>query len=196
MRGKDETKVIGRRASDETPRGKTTFGALLVYGAVWVAMTAVVALAVISLVDGDESVTLPPVREIELTAASERAGCVLRTGDRVDASIVLSGPAGRPADPGFYEDPPPDAALVGALRRGIIVIHYRRDLPTARVRELEVVQKAVPAGTIVTPNDDMAFAVAVTAWRQLLGCGQWTKGTIDAVRLFRGRYIGRGASGS
>lgn len=74
------------------------------------------------------------------------------------------------------------------------MIYYRRDLPAEHVRELRVVQSAVPAGTSVAPNDDMRFVVAVTAWQRLLGCTQWTEGIVDAVRLFRGRYIGRGAN--
>jgi hypothetical protein len=191
--GKDPAEVSRPQASDRSPTPKFTFRALLLYGAVWVAVTAAVAFVVISVVDGEESVTLPPVRAIELTSAAEAAGCVLRIDDRLDSSLPLSGPSRRAAEPGFYDDPLPDAAVVGALRRGIIVIHYRRDLPADRVRKLRVVQQAVPAGTIVAPNDGMRFAVAATAWQHLVGCAQWTDGTIDALRLFRGRYIGRGA---
>ena len=183
-------------ASDQHPATKFTVRALLIYGTAWAAVTAAVVLAVIALVDGDESVTLPPVKAIDLTAAARSAGCVLRRGDQFDTSVPVSGSAGRPADPGFYEDPLPANALVGALRRGFIVIHYRRDVPAGTVRELRVVQRAVPAGTIVTPNDDMRFMVAATAWRRRLGCSRVTDGTVDALRLFRGRYIGRVTGGS
>lgn len=185
-----------RRTSEQHPPSKFTVRALLIYGAAWAAVTAALALAVITLVDGDESVTLPPVEEIDLTAAARSAGCVLRQGDRLDASVPISGSAGPPAAPGFYEDPLPADALVGALRRGIIVIHYRRDLPAGTVSELRVVQQAVPAGTIVTPNDEMRFVVAATAWRRGVGCPRVTEGTVDALRLFRGRYIGLVAGSS
>ncbi len=179
------------RVSNDDPAPKFTFRAVVVYGAVWAAMTAALAFAVISAVDGEESVTLPPVRAIEMTAAARVAGCEIRRGDGVAASVPVSGPSGgTPARPGFYDDPPPSDALVEALRRGVIVIHYRRDLPSARVAELRVVQRAVPAGTIVTPNDGMRYAVAATAYRRLLGCSRMTDGTLDAIRLFRGRYIG------
>ena len=188
--------VTRRPASDQHPPPKFTVRALLVYGAAWVAVTAALAIAVITLVDGDESVTLPPVEEIDLTTAARSAGCVLRQGDELDASVPISGRSGRPAEPGFYEDPLPADALVSALRRGIIVIHYRRDLPAGTVRELRVVQRAVPTGTIVTPNDEMRFAVAATAWRRGLGCPRVTEGTVDALRLFHGRYIGLVADGS
>lgn len=185
------------RASDDQPVPKFTFRALVVYGAAWAATTAAVAFAVISAIDGDESVTLPPVRAIEMTAAARVAGCVIRSGDGLDASVPVSGGSGgTPARPGFYEDPPATDALLEALRRGVIVIHYRRDLPGARVDELRVAQRAVPAGTIVTPNDEMQYAVAATAWRRLLGCSRMTDRTLDALRLFRGRYVGKDSGGT
>lgn len=179
------------RVSNDDPAPKSTFRAVVVYGAVWAAMTAALAFAVISAVDGEESVTLPPVRAIDMTAAAQVAGCEIRRGDRVDPSVPVSGSSGgTPARPGFYDDPPTPEALVEALRQGVIVIHYRRDLPAGRVDELRIVQRAVPAGTIVTPNDGMRYVVAATAWRRLLGCSRTTDGTLDALRLFHGRYIG------
>lgn len=179
------------RASDDDPAPKFTFRAVVVYGAVWAAMTAALAIAVISAVDGEDSVTLPPVHAIDMTAAARVAGCEIRRGDRVDATVPVSGAAGgTPARAGVYDDPPAPGALVEALRRGVIVIHYRRDLAAGRVDELRIVQRAVPAGTIVAPNDGMPYAVAATAWRRLLACTRMTDGTLDALRLFRGRYIG------
>lgn len=180
--------------SDESPPPKFSVRALLVYGAVWAAISAAVVFVVVTLVDGEDSVTLPPVQEIELTAAARSAGCRLRTGEPPDPSIPVAGSAGRPARPGFYEDPPPSGALVGALRVGVIVLHYDPELPSSRIDELRVVQRAVPEGTIVTPNGTMGFAVAATAWRRLLGCPRMTDATIDALRLFRGRYIGQGTA--
>lgn len=179
------------RTSDDDSAPKFTFRAVLAYGAIWAAMTAVLAFAVVSALDGEESVTLPPVRATDMTVAARAAGCEIRRGDRVDESVPVSGPSGgRPARPGFYDDPPPPHALVEALRRGVIVIHYRRDLPAGRVAELRVVQRAIPSGTVVTPNDGMRHTVAATAWRRLLTCSRMTDGTLDAIRLFRGRYIG------
>lgn len=178
-------------AEDPTP--KFAFRALLVYGAIWMAMTAAVAFGVTWLVDGEESVTLPPVRAVGLTAAASDAGCVLRSGDGASAAVPVSGGTSEPAAPGFYEDRPPAASVVGALRRGAIVIYYRPDLPGGFVGELRLVQRAMPAGTIVAPNVDMRFAVAATAWQRLLGCHRLTDRTFDALRLFRGRYVGRGA---
>lgn len=190
----------GRRLDDERRHSpadnsispKLSVGAMLVYGFVWAAISVAVAFAVVTLLDGEESVTLPPVREIELTDAARSASCAFERSGRPDATVPVAGLAGRPAEPGFYEHAPPVRALVGALRRGLIVVHYHPDLPRSRISELRVVQQAVPAGTIVTPNSAMRFAVAVTAWQRLLACPRMTDATIDALRLFRGRYIGRG----
>ena len=38
----------------------------------------------------------------------------------------------------------------------------------------------------------MRYEVAVAAYRRLLGCTRFTDAAIDAIRLFRGRYIGIG----
>lgn len=181
-------------SSDEARAKRFGFRALLAYGAVWAALSAGVAFAVVAAVDGEESVTLPPVQAIELTAAARAAGCAYSAGDRLDAHVPVSGAWGRPAAPGVYESPPGREALVGALHDGIIVVHYRPDLPEPDVKALQVIQRAVPAGTIVTPNAEMESAVVVTAWRRLLSCSQFTDRTIDALRLFRGRHVGKGAS--
>jgi hypothetical protein len=165
---------------------------LLAYFLVWAAVGAAVAFAATSLIDGEESVTLPPVQETQLTAAATKAGCVLLHGADPVSGIPTAGSGGTPATPGIYDDPPADTALVAALRRGVIVIHYRPQLSSSRIEQLGTVQEAVPQGTILTPNREMPYALAVTAWRRLLGCERVGDRTLDAVRLFRGRYIGWG----
>lgn len=142
---------------------------------------------------GDEEVSLPPVRQTELSEAAVAAGCELRSdrpGQRVVPPIV--GPRAAAARPGVYSRPIGTSALVGAMRRGTIVIHYRLPLDEDRVEQLQKLQEAVPVGTIVAPNQGMRYAIAVTAWRRLLGCRRFAGATIDAVRLFRGRFIGSG----
>lgn len=80
-----------------------------------------------------------------------------------------------------------------ALRRGVIVIQHRRDLPEAVVEELRTLQEVVPPGTIVTPGRVASEdAVAVLAWHGLLTCRRHSPGAVDAIRLFRGRFIGSG----
>jgi hypothetical protein len=74
----------------------------------------------------------------------------------------------------------------------VIVVQFR-DLESDDVDLLHDFQQALPDGTIVVPNDtDMPFAVAVTAYRRLLGCTELNQSSVDAIQLFRGRFVGSG----
>ena len=164
------------------------------YVAAWLLAGGIAAVAGLQLLRGAAAeVSLPPVRETELLSASTAARCELRR-DRTVRVLprVDDGPRRSASRPGVYEQTPPQAELVGAIRRGIIVIHYRPSLGEQQVEQLRRLQKAVPRGTILTPNPDMRYAVAVTGWRRLLGCHRFRKQTMDAIRFFRGRYIGSG----
>jgi hypothetical protein len=169
------------------------------YVVAWLTGAAVMAALVIVLLDDGEPdhVSLPPIRETQLVAAARRAGCELRRarpGERTDP--VVDGPAAtQAADAGFYDEAPDVPALVAALRRGVVVIHFRPELDGERVDELREVQEAAPNGTIVSPNSTMAFQVAATAYRRLLGCPRVTDGSIEAALLFRGRFLGSGPDG-
>ena len=170
---------------------------LLRYAVVWAAVGAAlvaVALGVVSRLGGDEvRVSLPPLRGTELTSAARSAGCELRTPTaRVTLNPDVSGPPGTPARPGVHDPPPSSDQVVAALRRGVIVIQYRPGIPDDQVRELEALQRAVPGATIVAPNTSMPYEVAASGWRRLLGCPRYSSRSIDAMRLFRGRFIGRG----
>lgn len=169
---------------------------MLAYVGAWVAGAAVFTALVLAVLDGDDGeVSLPPVRETQLPDAARDAGCELRRaqpGDRLNPPV--DGPAApTPAAPGFYEDPPQPSALVAALRDGVIVIQFREGLEGGSVDVLRALQEAVPAGTIVVPNESgMPFEVAVTAYRRLLGCRRFSDASLDAVRLFSGRFVGSG----
>jgi hypothetical protein len=80
--------------------------------------------------------------------------------------------------------------VVAAVRRGLIVIQFRPGLSREQMGEIESLQGTVPAGTVVTPNPRMGFEAAATAWRRALLCPRLNAGTLDAIRLFRGRYLG------
>jgi hypothetical protein len=156
-----------------------------------------VALLTIVMVDDGtpEPAAVPPVEETRLSTAATRAGCVLRRvefGERLNPSV--SGPtAASPAPPGLYDDAPDALELVAALRRGIIVIQFRPTLDEARIAELRGIQAAFPTGTIVTPNDTaMPYEVAAAGYGRLLGCSRVTDTALDAVQLFRGRFVGMG----
>jgi hypothetical protein len=135
------------------------------------------------------------VRETELGTAAGQGRCQLRTASAGEQfNPPVDGPAGsRPARPGYYEEPIASAALTAALRQGIVVIQFRAGLDDKWLEALEALQAAVPEGTIVAPNETrMPFELAVMAYRRLLGCPRFTDDALDAVQLFRGRFVGSG----
>jgi hypothetical protein len=167
--------------------------ALVRYALGWLVPATVIVLAALLLLrDGEETVAVPVVEQTELTSAADRAGCVLRRGVRDRGVVPVDGPPARPAEPRFHDRPPPDGALVGALRRGVVVIHYAPSLPDDDVDQLRAVQESAPKGTLVTPNDRMGYRVAVTAYHRVLACRRFDDRTAEALQLFRGRYVGFG----
>jgi hypothetical protein len=184
-----------RQSHPSRPSGSRL--ALVAYIAAWLVGAALIAGLTIALIDGDdqEKVAVPPVREIELTKAARLAGCELR---RVPPEERLNPPVNGPAvvDParaGYYEEAPASAALTAALRAGVVVIQFSDSVDEESVEELKTIQEAVPAGTILTPNaTGMPYEVVATAYRRLLGCRELTDGAVEAIQLFRGRWVGSG----
>ena len=177
-------------------RGTRARGATAAYVATWLAAAAIVAGGAIFVLDeGDpEEVSLPPIKETELVEAAERAGCELRrAAPGEDLDPVVDGlAASEPARPGVYDEAPDSASLVAALRRGVVVIHFRADLDGDRLDQLREIQESAPNGTIATPNSTMPFEIAVTAYRRLLGCRRADDPSFEAALLFRGRFLGSG----
>lgn len=181
----------------QTHGGTARIPAIARYAFVCVAIGAVVAGLVVAALGGSEDTraTLPPVREIQLVKAVRTSGCELRrAGAGEQLKPAVDGPAASPARPRSYDDAPPVEHLTAALRRGVIVISYREDsVDGERLAQLHALQTVVPDGTIVTPDETgMRYEVAVAAYRRLLGCERFTDRAIDAIRLFRGRYLGTG----
>jgi hypothetical protein len=182
-----------RRARGRLSRSRL---ATFVYVAAWLASAAVTVGFLLTVLDSGEpaEVSLPPVHETELGRAAARAGCDLQrahAGERLNPP-VLGGAAAAPAAPGFYDESPSGESLLAAMREGVIVIHFR-DLDSSDVDLLRDFQEAVPEGTIVVRNQTgLPFAVAVTAYRRLLGCQTLNHSSLDAIQLFRGRFVGSG----
>lgn len=138
---------------------------------------------------------LPPVLEPSLGAAVEHAGC--------EIAPVRSGSLLRPAtraerspsvpESGVYPDPIGVSEVASALHAGFTVLRYRAPAPNDDVRALEAVQGTLPRATILTPLQRGGVdAVEVTGrWRRLV-CPELDGPALDAVRLFHGRYAGRG----
>lgn len=184
-----------------SPENHVTGGrGLIRYSLVWLVAGAAVALLAVLVIgsgggEGDDYVTLPPVRFTELSSAADAGGCDLRVpalSRRANpAASGLRGAAA--ARPGVYERPPDREALLAALRQGVVVIEYHPDLARDEIDRLEALQPAVPAGTVVTPSGTRTQdRVVATAWRRLLRCPEVSSASIDAIRLFRGRFIGSG----
>ena len=183
-----------RLGANRTPNGSRL--AALAYAAAWLAAATVIVGVLLVLLDTGEpdEVSLPPVHETELTLAARRAGCELhhaQPGEHLNPPVV-GGIGALPARPGFYEESPSASSLLAALRDGVVVIHFR-NLDGSDVDLLRTFQEALPDGTIVAPNDSgMPFVVAVTAYRRLLGCRDLSESSVDAIQLFRGRFVGSG----
>jgi hypothetical protein len=189
MTGTQRTSDRRRRASGRR--------AVVMYGAAWLAAAACVVVVAVVALDGSEpeAVSLPPVEETELGDAARAAGCELRRQRRgAQLNPPVTGAAGfPPARAGVYEHSPDIGSLVAALRQGVIVIQVRTGLDESRLDELRTIQASAPNGTIVTPNETgMRFELAVTAYGHLLGCAEVTDASIEALLLFRGRYVGSG----
>jgi hypothetical protein len=172
---------------------------VLLYGTIWVAVGAAIVVFVLITSGGEsEPDELPPVQQTRLDTAAARAGCELaRVSDRHPGNPPAGGaPGPQPATPGVYDESPPPGALVAALRRGTVVVHYHPRVEDEIVDQLEALRASVPRATIVTPNATrMTYDVAITAYHRVLACRKLTATALDALRLFRGRYLGSGPDG-
>lgn len=177
--------------SDRRPLTRTRPSArtLAFYVAGWLAFGACVAAALLISSGGgaEHQRALPPVRQPELANAVRAGRCtVARERDAVPGSVL-------PARPGDYEAPPSGTTLTAALRHGTVVILYRQGLDDDLRDQLRAIQSDVPEGTILTPSPShMTDDVAIAAYRRRLVCPRLTASSMDAVRLFQGRYLGSG----
>jgi hypothetical protein len=173
-------------------------GALARYLAAWLAAAALLVAGSVALLgrsETDDTAAIVPLRQTELTRAADIAHCALRRplGNERLAPPVDAPPGTHAAAAGIYDEPLAAAPLGGAARRGIVVIHYGPGITDDALEMLNTLQRGAPNGTIVTPSGaGTRYALAATAFRRLLGCPQVDERALEAVRLFHGRYMGRG----
>ena len=171
------------------------------YAAVWLLGGCLAAALVVASLRGTSDAV--PDERPPLAARptpSPVPGCVVRrdTGAATPSAVRVMqpptvGPRATPASVGVHRRPPSPAALVGALRRGYVVVQYRPSLERDVVRTLEREFGRGTPPTVVTPDGTgMRFAVAVTAWSRLLGCSSAEGDVLDAAQDFRRRYAGVG----
>ena len=160
-------------------------------------------------VDTREGTEPPPVADDTLSTAAEAAGCELQTDLPDEGNAHLAPKDELPeyettpptsgdhfpewlADGAFATTPPVGNSL-HALEHGRIEIQYSPDLSEEEQLALKGVFDADRAGVILFPNPDMPYAVATSAWTQLMGCDSYEgEATLDAIRNFIGTYRGRG----
>ena len=168
------------------------------YVLAWAIAGAAVGLVLIVILQDsgrrpERATALPPVREVSLEVAARHARCELRPLQPADAlQHAQRGPQGAAARPGCYGRPLASRSLGGALRRGTVLIQYRSDLDAAVVADLRTAQRGLPRATIVAPAARASrFLIQAVSSRRLLGCPRVSPSTLDALRLFRGRFVGQ-----
>ncbi len=181
-----------------TPARSASGPRLATYVLRWLTAGALTTAAVLVLLQNGDAprrtptVALPPVREIVLIDAVRKSRCRL---ERLPRSSTWRAATARtpPAPPRIYDAPPATHALAAATRRGIIVIQYHPQTPVERVEQLRQLQRTVPQGTILAPGAPAAtHALVVSSYRRVLRCARITDAALNALRLFRGRFVGMG----
>ncbi len=94
------------------------------------------------------------------------------------------GPPLQQADGAYSETPLPED-VVHSLEHGRIAIQYDPNLPEDAQLELKGLYDSAYSGALLFPNPDIPYAVAATAWTNLIGCKQYEGlKTIEAIRAF------------
>lgn len=163
----------------------------------------------------DREGTVPPaLRFGDLEQSAERAGCTLMldlpdegaehfTEEKegsYDSNPPTSGGhfsvpdetgSGAVAD-GAYRDPIPRSRVVHALEHGRVAIWYSPDLPEDQQLALKGVFDEDPGGLVLTPDPELPYAVAFSAWNNAVGCKRFDPLVVDVARNFRDAFRGNG----
>jgi len=184
------------------------------------ALAAIVAIAVVALAGGGSGDSgggkarpnaanyptspIPQQRETDFGKATQAAGCVAKQfpnegrGHTTAAVKYGTNPptSGKhnpiPAEDGAYAQSPGQEHLVHSLEHGRIVVQFRPPASETLKGQLKSLIDEDPYHMILTPNPDMPYAVAATAWTQMLACKQPNERIFDAIRAFKQRYRDRG----
>ena len=165
--------------------------------------------------DCREGTPPPEIQFGDLRESAQQAGCELKLNqpDEGNAHIPDTTPFTYKSNPptsgshnptpiadGAYLTPlnydtstsPNVRNFVHSLEHGRIEIQYSPDLPEDEQLALKGVFDEDPGGMILIPNPNMPYAVAVTAWTQLVGCPNYSPIDLDVIRNFRDTYRGNG----
>jgi len=154
----------------------------------------------------------PLAKADKLPAAAKAAGCVSKTFPAEGRNHVTttvhyktnpptSGDHNpTPAQDGIYDpgNTPAKENFVHTLEHGRIELQYRPGTPKHTISQLETLFSEKFNGTIgyhmllFENTTRMPYAIAATAWTQMLGCPRMNNKVFDAVRAFRARYTDKG----
>lgn len=171
------------------------------------------------VLDGNEPDTRdgtdPPDRQFgDLEESARRAGCELHldledegnshfeddTKGTYETNPPTSGDhfgsptetASGPIADGAYRTTPVESRLVHSMEHGRIEIRYSPDLPEDQQLALKGKFDDDPDGMLLFPDDDLPYAVAVSAWRNYVGCEEYDPLFLDVIENFRDTYRGNG----
>jgi hypothetical protein len=159
-----------------------------------------------------KGITLPAPKITNLKAAAAAAGCALhtypiegRTHVTTPVTYGTNPPTSgnhnpTPAADGVYaaQNTPAKENFVHTLEHGRIEYQYKPGTPTVEIRQLEALWNETVMGQpgykqlLFQNNTNMPFAIAATAWGQLIGCPSFNPKIFDALRDFRNAYLDKG----
>jgi len=158
--------------------------------------------------DEREGTPPPAVEQADLELAAEAADCELKLDLEDEGNTHLKPnqklpdyATSPPASGNHYPEPLADGAyleypelgnFLHSMEHGRIEIHYDPKLPEDDQLALKGLFDEDPQAMLLFPNPDMPYAVAATAWTNLIGCKQYTPEVIDAIRAFRDVFRGQG----
>lgn len=94
------------------------------------------------------------------------------------------GPPLQQADGAYSETPRPED-VVHSLEHGRVAIQYDPNLPEEDQLALKGLYDSAYSGALLFPNPDMPYAVAATAWTNLIGCDEYRgRATLEAIHAF------------
>ena len=148
----------------------------------------------------------PPQTVTDLTEASAAADCTVRNppiegqthvppDEKVEYNTNQPNSGNHDVQPtadGVFAEEPNQRNLVHTMEHGRVEIFYTPSLEKRRKDQLGGLFNEDPYHMVLSPDTDMRYAVAATAWGHVLGCRRVKNETFDALRAFRDRYRDKG----
>jgi hypothetical protein len=159
-----------------------------------------------------KTAAIPAASNRDLASAAKAAGCVVqsppiegRTHVTTSVTYHTNPPTSgnhnpEPSLDGIYApgNSPEPVHFVHALEHGRVEIQYQPGTTARRISQLETLAseplngKAAYKVLLFENNTKMPYAVAATAWGQLIGCKTFSDKVFDAIRDFRVKYVDKG----